>query len=133
MATQSNITVQSETARVNYVEYVGDTLCMKFAYKDGSSTGPLIDLSGYTLFMEVRKMDTSGVPIGDALLVRSSDNGTILLGEAAGVNENICVTLESVDTTTLGAGDFGYFIVATQVAINYVNTLIRGKLVLKIR
>lgn len=126
----NNLTLQSETARINFVEFAGDTLKMAFAYKEGSETGNMIDLNGYNVEMEVRKMDKDGVSLEPSLLSYSKDNGGITTGDS---DANIMITLESSDTLLLGVGEFGYFIKVTHLSSGFVNTLIRGKLILKAR
>jgi len=112
--------IHSETAEVNFFEFVGDTLTMSFKYI--SPSGVLIDLTGWIVAIELRKAIEDANPI----LMLDSVNGGVQLG---GVH-NIAITLSSAQTATLGVGGFYYFIRTTDT-VGIVNTLIVGKIILR--
>lgn len=114
------VKIKSQTARVNFEEYEGDTLIMSFAYKDPD--GVLIDLAGYTA-----KMNVCTEPLATPLLTLTEINGIVL----DGTPNNIVVTITAAQThTTLGVGDFVYDIELTDT-LGKVNTLIEGNIVIQ--
>jgi hypothetical protein len=118
----ANLTIQSETTRINFIEYAGDTIKMLFAYKD--NLGAFIDLENYEVSMELRKNQEDA----NAILTYSSANGTV---DTTGADANIALEISATQSASLGPGEYFYFI---KLAIDtFVNTLIVGKLVLRIR
>lgn len=116
----ANITIQSETTRVNFVDYAGDTIVMQFAYK---IDGVLVDLSSAEIVLEIRKNQTDVEPILQCTKTSSTITSTL--------DANIIVELSDTTTATLGVGEFYFFVKLIQNT--RVNTLIVGKLILKVR
>ena len=118
-------TVYSETATINYSEYVQDTISMEFGYKD--SQGNLIDMTAYDVVAEIRKLKTDTT----ALLTYSSVSGSVQLNQSA--NYNINLTITDAQTLGLGAGAFYYFVKLTKKSNGFVNTIVVGTLKLQAR
>jgi len=118
-------TVYSETATINYSEYVQDTINMEFAYTD--SQGNLIDMTLYDLVAEIRQLKTDTT----ALLTYSSTSGTIIVNQSADYNINFTIT--DAQTLSLGARAFYYFLKLTKKSTGFVNTLVVGTLKLQVR
>lgn len=118
-------TVYSETATINYSEYVQDTINMEFAYTD--SQGNLIDMTAYDVVAEIRRAKTDTV----ALLTYSSVVGTISLNHSADYNINYTIT--DAQTLSLGAGVCYHFLKLTKKSNGFVNTLVVGTLKLQVR
>lgn len=117
----SNIT--SETVTVNFIEYIQDTLIMRFAYTDSLNT--LINFTGWEIDLEVRRKSTDILPS----LKKSTSSGTI---STNGSTYNIEIIITDIDTETLGKGTFPYFI-KTKDTNGYINTLIVGTITLMVR
>jgi hypothetical protein len=114
------IKIKSQTVKVNFEEYEGDTLTMSFAYKNPDGT--LIDLTGYTA-----KMDICTEALATPTLTLTDTTG-ITLG---GTPNNIVVVLTPSQThTTLGVGNFVYDLELTDT-LAQVNTLIEGSITIK--
>jgi hypothetical protein len=118
----ANLTIQSETTRINFIEYIGDTVLMQFAYKDAD--GVMIDLLNTTVSMEIRRDQLDAVPIASF----SSTDGSI---DITGTEANIKVIISATQSATFLSGDYFYFI-ATETD-GFVNTLITGKIIMKVR
>lgn len=118
----ASLTVQSETTRINFVEYIGDTILMQFAYKD--SDGIMIDLLNTVVRVEIRRDQLDSTPL---LSFSSTDGGV----DTTGTEANIRVAIASTQSATLLSGDYFYFV--TTETDGYVNTLITGKLIMKVR
>jgi hypothetical protein len=117
-------TVNSGTAKINYIEYVQDTLKMRLGWKSESLV--LHNLAGFAVDMQIRKLQADATP----LYSFSSADGTIQLN----VDEkcNIQIPISDTITAALGAGEFHYFIRTTDT-VGFVNTLVSGKLTLRLR
>lgn len=120
-------TIESETATVNYEEFVQDTLVLEYGYGD-EDTGELYDLSEMEITIEVRLNKTDTVP----LLSLSSTNNTVLRNHDIANGYNIKGVITDAMTLTLGPGLFNFF-VKTKDANGYVNTLVVGTILLKVR
>ncbi len=115
-------TIESNTAKINYQEYVQDTLQMAFRHADDQNV--LIDVTGWTVDLEIRKQANDLNPV----LVVNEQNGVVL----GGTDYNILITVTDDQTLALGAGTFAYF-VRTKDLSGFVNTLALGKLTLRTR
>ncbi len=115
-------TIESNTAKIDFKEYVQDTLIMAFRYTD--EEGNLIDVTGWDVDLELRKQATDPVP----LLLASIQNGIVL----GSTDYNICVTITDTQTQLLGPGTFTYFI-RTKDVQGFVNTMVLGKITLRSR
>lgn len=118
----ANLTVQSETTRINFIEYIGDTILMQFAYKDAD--GVMIDLLNTTVAMELRRDQLEAVPIARF----TSVDGSV---DITGTDANIRIIISATQSAEFLSGDYFYFI--TTETDGFVNTLITGKLVMKVR
>lgn len=119
----SQIVITSDTAKIDFSEYVQDSLNMQFAYAD--SKGKLFDVTGWEVDIEIRAKAKDLNPI----LALSSNNGQI---DLSGEEFNIVALLSDVQTLALGKGDFVYF-VRTKDTQGFVNTLAVGKIKLRSR
>ena len=115
----------SETAQIDWVEYVQDSLVMQLGYQD-EETGAVVDLTGSIITMEIRKNKFDSTP----LLVFSSSDGSIQ--KNVSVDVQIKVVVSDAQTQALGVGDFHYFIRIKDSA-NIVNTPIVGMITLEAR
>ena len=113
-------TIKSNTTKIDYVEFVGDTL--KFVYTWKVDDVPVI-LSSYTGTLSIRTTP------GDTPVKTITETTGLTLGDST---NNIIAELSSTDTSTLGAGTFYYDLVLTDDT-GYVNTLILGEIELVIR
>lgn len=114
----------SETATIDWVEYVQDSLVMLLGYQD--DTGAIIDLTGSVITMEIRQNKFDTAP----LLSFSSNDGSIQKNVSTDVQ--IKVTVTDAQTQALGVGEFHYFIRIKDSA-NIVNTPIVGLITLEAR
>lgn len=115
----------SETAQIDWVEYVQDSLVIELGYQD-EDTGEPIDLTDSEVTMEIRQNKFDPTP----LLVYSSTNGSIQKNVNADVQ--IKATVTDTQTQALGVGEFHYFIKIKDSA-NIVNTPIIGLITLEAR
>lgn len=114
--------IESQTARVDFEEYLGDTLTFSFGYCD--ELGNLINLIGSSI-----SCIFSSQTLPDTILLNAtSSNGGIIVG---GDPYNIVVKVSSADCTSFfSIGRFNYSLIVTD-SLGNVNTLINGILTLK--
>lgn len=115
----------SEAGEINWEEYVEDTLNIMFCYQNPDGTP--IDLTGSIVTCEIRRKVTDPEPV----FVYSSA-GVGVLTNAGTNHDEIQVKVVNTQTKTLGAGEFPYF-VKTQDTAGTVNTIVIGKIALKLR
>jgi hypothetical protein len=120
----STVTINSETAEVNYEEYAGDTIIFEYGYCDSETLEPY-DLTGWDAFLEIRE----NVPNG-TLLVRQDTTNELL--ELNHDNANGFNIRSLISTDILGVGTFKWYVVLTD-PLGIVNTLVRGKITLGAR
>ena len=121
----ATFTIESETALINFDEFVGDTLLMQFGYCD--EKGLPYDLTGSSATLEVRRTRTDLTP----LLSLSSPTNISLTPVVDGFNTyNINAEITAAQTLALGAGEFPYFIKVID-SLGKENTLIAGLIRLK--
>jgi len=113
------LNIKSETVTVNYEEYAGDTLEMRFTWKD--SLGNPFDLTGHTAALKIKVATTDPTP-----LLTLTNGAGITLGSAT---DNLVAVITDAQTTTLGKGKYIYALELTDPS-GKVNTLIVGSLVL---
>lgn len=123
----SVVTIKSETATVNYEEYVQDTLILEYGYGD-EDTGVLYDMSSHEIIIEIRANKTDATPA----LSLSSLNNQVVTNHDIPNGYNIKGVVTDTMTATLGAGVFSFF-VKTKDSNNFVNTLVIGTITLKVR
>lgn len=116
-------TIESNTVKLNFFEYVQDTLVMAFKYADDQ--GQVIDMSGWEVDVEIRKQVSDPEPLLHINLL----TGGVVVG---GADYNLLITVTDQHTLALGAGTFAYFI-RTKDTVGFVNTLALGKITLKSR
>lgn len=115
--------ITSDTAKLDFVEYVQDTLAILLGYSDPK--GKLIDVTGWFVDMEIRKTTKDPLPI----LHISTKTGHITLTSG---KYNLSIVLSDQETFALGKGEFVYFI-RTKDTQGFVNTLADGRIILKER
>lgn len=124
-------TRNSETVRINIIEHVQDTVRVQFAWQDAA--GRLYDLSNYLVEMELRQKQSDPSPLLKySSAVQEVTNGIHPIKLNVSDTVNIWFEISAEQTQALGAGEFYYF-VTTKDTEGFVNTLIVGKLLLKVR
>jgi len=126
-ASTSEVTVESETTTINYVEFAGDSLLIELGYAD-EDTGELFDLTNWDVRFEMRADKTSSV----ALLQAFTANGTIQINHDTANGYNIKIPLSNIQTAAVGPGSYYYFIETTDT-LDFVNTLVVGSITLKVK
>ena len=109
------------TAKVDYVEYAGDTLDMDFLIYNKNTTIPK-NFSGCLVRIQVWDQDKNLV------LTRSSATNDIILNRSS--KSNILVSISKTDTAQLGIGSYTYAIILTDTD-NHDNTMIVGTIQLQ--
>ena len=118
------LTIASKTVTIDFDEYVGDTLSLVADYRTlPKPGGAQIDLTGSTAQFIVKADKADVTPLIDPLSV------PVTLGD---LDNNIKVKLTDEQTSLLGEGKFFYAVVVTD-SLGDVNTLITGKIKLKLR
>jgi len=116
--------ITSSTAKIDFVEYVQDSLIMCLGYAD--SRGRLFDTAGWEVVIEIRKKSKDVMP----LLSEGTHTGQVTVGIKGKYNINILITDQQ--TAALGKGEFVYFIRTTDTQ-GFVNTLAEGRVILRER
>jgi hypothetical protein len=120
----STVTINSETAEVNYEEYAGDTIIFEYGYCDSETSVPY-DLTGWNAFLEIRE----NIPNGNLLVRQDTQNNLLVLNHDNANGYNI---YSRISTEELGVGTFKWYVVL-QDPLGIVNTLVRGKITLGAR
>lgn len=115
--------IESQTARVDFEEFLGDTLTLSFGYCD--EVGTLINLTGYSISCIFA---TQALP-NNVIFNANSSNGGIIVDA---VPYNIIVKLSTTDTNIFIAGRYVYSVLITD-PYGDVNTLINGLITFKDR
>lgn len=115
-----SMVIESQTARVDYKDYVGDTICVRIGYSEES--GINVDLTGYIVTATIYSNVDNGVP----LLSYDQLSGKLKTSDPT---YNIYFDITSDETTELGEGRFAYAIKLTD-PLGYVNTLVNGLILL---
>jgi len=126
-ASTSEVTVESETTTINYVEFAGDSLLIELGYAD-EDTGELFNLTNWNVRFEMRADKTSSVD----LLQAFTANGTIQINHDTANGYNIKIPLSNIQTAAVGPGSYYYFIETTDT-LDFVNTLVVGSITLKVK
>ena len=116
--------IEAQTARVDFEEYLGDTLTMNFGYAD--ENGTLINLASSTLYCYFSTQATPTI----TTLTASSSNGGIIVG---GYPYNIIVKVTATAMSTIFTeGRYNYYLTVTD-AFGDINTLVNGLITFKSR
>ena len=123
----TTVSIQSDTATVNYDEFVQDSIVIELGYADEETLVPY-DLTGYLFTLEIRANQADLTP----LYTLSTAQGTILLNHDIANGYNIKAIVTDTMTNTMGAGIFHYFMKYVDTA-GLTNTLVIGTITLKVR
>lgn len=112
--------IESQTARVDYKDYVGDTICVRVGYAE--ENGANVNLTGYIVTATVY----SNVDVEIPFLSYDQLSGKL---KTTDPTYNISFDITSSETIELGEGRFAYAIKLTD-PLGYVNTLVNGLIIL---
>lgn len=113
-------TIESETAYIDFKEFVGDTLHIQLSYANAETLVPYNLLSSIVSFEIWNKVTL--IKLYD---FKSTDVGSYVV--TTGLVYNIDILLPDTLTTTLGVGTFNSYIKVVDSG-GLVNTLVSGKL-----